>query len=748
MIRRFREALRPTAADPAIAQQQSLLYIVLLGLAGPGLLFGIAMAILWLLGRTPAAGVIAGLGVQPFYALSYWLGRRGRTRLAALIPVLIVFLVMAASFFQVGVGHVSTVGMAMVVATAGILLGSRIALALSALGVLAYAFAGWAQNTGFISGAILPQEAVIADAIGLGLGLIVLVILNQLFRQEMERALQVERQISEQLQAQQRELEDLVSRRTRGLERRALQLQTAADIAKLASEVPDPEHLIRQAVELIRARFGFYHASIFMMDDTGNWAELAASTGEAGQQMLARKHRLATGSASIIGWVAANRLPRVANDIEADPFHFKNPLLPDTRSELAVPLLVGQRLLGALDVQSTEVEAFTEDDIRTLEAIASELAVAIDSSRVQQEMQAELERMQAAFRAELQDSWRRIVRSGTTSIIHLDMNGERIPPRDSEFTVVDAARFQGSTAVSQNGLEVAVPIQVRGEIIATLAVRRPRGTEPWREEEIALMEAVANQAALSLESARQRVEEQRRLAELEILNRISQAVSQMLPLDTLHRVVHRQIQQVLGPVEMEILLYDGEAQMLRVAFASGSEGQPGSQPRPLGDDLASAVIRSQGPLFWSQETAQQASLFGVQSVDEEARSWMGVPMLLGDEILGVIIVRDFERTGRFSDDDAAMLTTIASQIAAGIQNQRLLEQVQRAARRERLIHEITSKVRRSPDMKTLLETTTRELARALNAARSTITLDLERPGPGKTAWPPQSGSDDGEDREP
>jgi len=698
------------------------------------------MAILWLLGRTPAAGAIAGLGVQPFYALSYWLGRRGRTRLAALIPVLIVFVVMAASFFQVGVGHVSTVGMAMVVATAGILLGSRIALALSVLSVLAYAFAGWAQNAGFIPSAILPQEAVIADAIGLGLGLIVLVILNQLSRQEMESALQLERQISEQLQAQQRELEDLVSRRTRGLERRALQLQTAADIAKLASEVPDPEHLIRQAIELIRARFGFYHASIFMMDDTGNWAELAASTGEAGQQMLARKHRLAVGSASIIGWVTANRLPRVANDVEADPFHFKNPLLPDTRSELAVPLLVGQRLLGALDVQSTEAEAFTEDDIRTLEAIASELAVAIDSSRVQQDMQAELERMQAAFRAELQDSWRRISRSGVTSIIHLDVNGQRIPPRDSEFTVVDTARVQGSTVVSQNGLEVAVPIQVRGETIATLAVRRPRGTEPWREEEIALLEAVANQAALSLESARQRVEEQRRLAELEILNRISQAVSQMLPLDTLHRVVHRQIQQVLGPVEMEVLLYEEETQSLRAAFSSGSEAQPGGQPRPLGDDLASAVIRSQGPLYWSRE-AEQASLFGIQSVEEEARSWIGVPMLLGDQILGVIVVRDFERAGRFGDDDAAMLTTIASQVAAGIQNQRLLEQVQRAARRERLIHEITSKIRRSPDMKTLLETTTRELARALNAARSTITLDLEPPGP------PQSGSSDGEDRE-
>lgn len=100
-------------------------------------------------------------------------------------------------------------------------------------------------------------------------------------------------------------------------------------------------------------------------------------------------------------------------------------------------------------------------------------------------------------------------------------------------------------------------------------------------------------------------------------------------------------------------------------------------------------------------------------------------MLLGDDILGVITVQDFEREHRYSEDDAALLTTIASQVAAGIQNAQLLDQVQRSARRERLIHEITSKVRRSPDMQSILETASREVGRALNAARATIRLGAE-----------------------
>ena len=722
MINRLRGALAPTSKDPNIAQRQTVLNIVLLGLAIPGFLFGVTFLFLWLLGYTPPTGAIAGLGVLPFFILSYWLGRKNRLRIAGYIPTTAVFIVMVASLFLVGIGHASTIGMAMIVAAAGILIGVGAASFFVLLSILAYSIAGWAQNAGLITAAILPQTAVLADVIGLGFGLAVLVVLNWLSNREIARALSVERGISDQLLVQSRELEELVSQRTRVLERRALQLQTTADIAKLTTELPEPEMLMSQAIELIRARFGFYHASIFIMDETGNWADLVASTGEAGRKMIARHHRLALGSASIIGWVSANRLPRVALDVEQDPFHFKNPLLPETQSELAVPLLVGQRLLGALDVQSTEPHAFAEDDVRALEAIASEVAIAIDSARVQREMQEQLDRIERSDRIETQAAWGRIARSRSVPLIHLNPKGEIGPLTDEVFPVIEDAIIQDSTVVSPDGRDIAIPIQVRGETIATLAARRAKPSEPWNDEEIALMEAVASQSAQALEGARQRSEERRRVTELEVINRISQAVSQMLTQDTLFRIVRRQLTQVIGETDLKICLFDTQEDQLTISFDSRRTTPAQSITEPLGDDLTSVVIRSRQPLLLTDNPAQRAAMLGVSDFGEEIKSWLGVPMLLGDEILGAIILEDYEQDNRFTEDDAALLATIASQVAAGIQNANLLDQVQRTARRERLIHEITSKVRRSPDMKSILKTSTRELGRALNAIRSTVSL--------------------------
>lgn len=722
----MRESLRrwiqPTAGDPELAQRQLILNIVLLGLAVPGFLFGLIMAVLWALSLSPPAGAISGLGVQPFYALSYWLGRKKRMRLAGLIPVLIVFLVMVASLFQVGIGHVSIIGFAMVVTTAGILIGVWGASLFTLLSAASYAAAGYAQTQGLITGAILPEAAIIADSVGLALGLSVLVVLNWLSNREVARTLEVERELSRQLQAQQQQLEEEARSRERGLERRAIQLETASDIAKLATETTDQDLLLTQAVELIRERFGFYHASLFMMDDSGTWAALAASTGEAGQKMLARRHRLAVGSASIIGWVTANRLPRVALDVDQDPFHLVNPLLPDTKAEMAVPLLVGQRLLGALDVQSTKPHAFDEDDIRALEAIASELAVALDSARQQREMMEELERAERSSRLQAEAAWSRLLRGGIASTIHLGPGGEPLPGGASQFSVVDDAALQAKTVISPDRMEIAAPIQVRGETIAMIAAKRPAGAEAWTDDDVALIESVAGQAALALENARQRAEEQRRVTELEVVNRVSQAVSQMLRLDSLYRIVHRQINQVLGDTDLIIALYDEGGDQIEIPYAAVG-GEPLTQEAsPLGEGPLGVVIRSRQPLLLSGEVDIGQSL--VQSLPErlEVRSWLGVPMLLGEQILGAIAVQDTDREGRFTDDDAALLTTLASQIAAGIQNAKLLGQVQRAARRERLIHEITSKVRRSPDMKTILETATRELGRALNASRATAKI--------------------------
>jgi GAF domain-containing protein len=722
MITRFRKLIAGTSQEPDIAHRQYLLNIILLGLAGPGFIFGIVMLVLWLLDMSPPTGAIAGLGVQPFYILAYLLGRRGQVRVAGFIPVAVVFAAMAGSFFQVGVGHISTIGLAMVVVTAGILIGAGAATLFTLLGVVAYLAGGWAQLNGYVPDPLIPIDTVIIDAIGLGLGLLVLVIFNWMANREMQRALQLERSLSSRLQAQSQDLEDQVAQRTASLERKAAQLETTAEISRLTSEMMDPSDLMSQSVDLILKRFDFYHVSIFLLDETGLWANLVASTGEAGKALISQHHRLATGSASIIGWVTANRLPRVTTNVADDPFYFRNPLLPETRSEMAVPLIVGTRLLGALDVQSTTPEAFMEDDIRAVEAIAAELAIAIDSTRLIQETQRQLEQFESSYRDLARQSWRRIARSpgeydiriGTPEISGIEEEGA--------FTTSKQSEDSGLPVLSDDRRELSVPVQMRGEIIATITARRGEDEELWSDDDVSLLRAVAGQTALALESARQYAEEHRRVAELEVINRVSQAVSQHLRLDSLYRVVHAQVNQVLGETDMYIGLYEKSLDQLHFPYVSENREVIRVAPLPLEDGLPSLIIRTQQPLLLQEDTVRRVKALGSALEDKVAQSWLGVPLMTGEDILGVIVVQDFENEQRFSEDDAALMTTIASQVATAIQNAQLMEQIQQTARRERLIHEIASKVRRAPDMKSILSTTARELNRAFNATSTSIQL--------------------------
>ncbi len=168
------------------------------------------------------------------------------------------------------------------------------------------------------------------------------------------------------------------------VEERTQQIRTAAAVARAVVSTPVLDDLLRRAVELIRDRFGYYHVSIFMLDDEGKSAVLRESTGEVGSALKARGHWLAVGSQSIIGWVTANNEPRVASDVSSDPVHFKNELLPETRSEAAVPLQVGGTVLGALDVQSTNPGAFSAEDIEVLQTLADQLSAAIQNARLAQ----------------------------------------------------------------------------------------------------------------------------------------------------------------------------------------------------------------------------------------------------------------------------------------------------------------------------------------------------------------------------
>jgi len=171
------------------------------------------------------------------------------------------------------------------------------------------------------------------------------------------------------------------------LERRALQLKTAAEVSRAASSILNMNELLPQVVELIRARFDLYYTGLFLVDQTGEWtgepdkwAVLRAGTGEAGRQMMERGHKLEIGSGSMIGWCIANKQARIALDVGEEAVRFSNPLLLETRSEMALPLMSRGRVIGAVTIQSAQPAAFTQEDIASLQTMADQIANAVENA--------------------------------------------------------------------------------------------------------------------------------------------------------------------------------------------------------------------------------------------------------------------------------------------------------------------------------------------------------------------------------
>lgn len=192
-----------------------------------------------------------------------------------------------------------------------------------------------------------------------------------------------------------RELDRRVAERTADLERRTIQLKTAAAVARDATAIIDVDHLLRETVEFISERFGFYHAGVFLLDEKKEYAVLRAASSEGGHRMLERGHQLPVGRVGIVGYVAGSGKSRIALDVGKDSVHFVNPDLPETRSEMALPLISRGEIIGVLDVQSVREAVFTEEDLAALQTMADQLANAIENARLYEEANRHVEELTA-----------------------------------------------------------------------------------------------------------------------------------------------------------------------------------------------------------------------------------------------------------------------------------------------------------------------------------------------------------------
>jgi len=312
------------------------------------------------------------------------------------------------------------------------------------------------------------------------------------------------------LAVEQNELKGQMKQQTALLERRIGQLHTAAEITRATSSILDSQIMIRQVCESVKDQFSLYYVGVFLVDPMKEFAILQYGTGEAGRRMLANRHRLAVGGYSMIGWTTQTRKPRIALDIGEEAVHFDNPLLPLTRSELALPITTANNLFGAMTIQSTQQGAFDEEDILVLQSIADSLAIALEKEQAFERTQKALDEIRILNKAYIQQAW------GSTLETYGDLNLTYENP-DITLSPTDEVKT------------VKVPLYLRDEVIGEISLEIV-GND-MSNEQVEFLNSVSTQTTIALENARLLEETQRSAAKEQKLNDLSEQFSRSLTIE-------------------------------------------------------------------------------------------------------------------------------------------------------------------------------------------------------------------------
>lgn len=350
-------------------------------------------------------------------------------------------------------------------------------------------------------------------------------------------------QMADDLAKSYRSLETQILERTGSLEKRSHQLEATAQVARETAAIRDLGELLTYSTQLISEHFGYYHAGIFLLDDTRKFAILQAANSEGGHQMLARGHKLGIGQTGVVGHVAATGLPRIALDVGSDAFFFGNPDLPQTRSEIALPMKIRNRIIGVLDVQSIEPSAFTETDLEILQVLADQISLAIENARLLEQSQNTLKELQSVYGGQIRKGWRQQL--GLQSKTYYFDRVRVQAAAEDQLDVNELPIGVQPQIITSNGKQVlTAPIIIRGQNLGIIALRRDVEETPWSQEDLALVQDSINQIAVALDNARL-LDETRRKADYEqTVGEISNRISRSIDVDSILRTAVRELGQL------------------------------------------------------------------------------------------------------------------------------------------------------------------------------------------------------------
>jgi GAF domain-containing protein len=390
--------------------------------------------------------------------------------------------------------------------------------------------------------------------------------------------------------------------------KRASELATVADVSTAASTILEADRLLQEVVDLTKQRFGLYHAHVYLLNEAGTELILKAGAGQVGRTMAAEGRSIPIEAAqSLVAQAARSQKGVIVNDVRSDPAWLPNPLLPDTRSEMAIPLIVGNRVLGVLDVQSEHQGRFTQSDINVQSTLAAQVAAALQNAQLYEETR-------------------------------------------------------------------------------------------------------------------------RRTEELAVLNEMGRALTAVRTESEVYELVYQYASRALDTTNFYIATYDEAAQTVAFPLIYDNRQRISAPARKLGAGMTDYVIRARETLHLSRDVLEGMRTRGIQLMlvgdTRPAQSWLGVPLIYGDQVLGVMAVQSVTTPGLYTEIERDLLTAIANQVVIALENVRSFEATQRRAEREALINTINQRILGATSVEGALQTAAREIGQLLKARRTIVEIGV------------------------
>lgn len=530
-------------------------------------------------------------------------------------------------------------------------------------------------------------------------------------------------QLVRELTQTQKNLEGSITERARDLEQRAFQLQIAAQIAQDTAAARDLEELLNRTVNVIRERFNFYYVGIFLVDDNREYTVLRAATGEAGKALLQRGYRLKVGDVGIVTYVASTGDMRIVNNVDFDFVYRREALLPQTRSEAALPLSIETNVIGVLDVQSIQVNAFSEGDVASLQILADQIAVAIQNARLVGELDSRLKEINLLYQRYTRESWSEQTSGEHTTGYQYDMS--QVVPAQQRLPLDQLNKSGAQTIImaGQGGKlkpTLVAPLKMFDQVVGAIGVESEDAGHQWTAEETALLDAVSSQVALALDNARLLDETQKRAEQLRLLQEITAAAASHINMGNLLDDIAKRIRAGYNLPYCRIVLFDADGRhgtVMGSAFAPHAPvaAMVGMKIPLVSNDITASVINTKQ----TQVVNNVLKNPRMSRLHEDFKAWgvnsmAVVPLILRGEVIGTIDLDSTDPNWTLNNDDLQLLTQISLQTANAVDIARSFEQTALRAQQEKMLTEITTHMRETLDVETVLQTAVNEIYRSFN----------------------------------